>query len=388
MGRQVQSRRLVFLSHAAELGGAERCLVDLAPEFAGAAAYVFVDGPLVRELRSRGVRTELLSASRSVTDVRRSSGWLAALAAAPGVIALARELARRTTPTDLLYANTQKSWIVAALVALAAKRTVVWHLHDILSSAHFSRFLARAAVALANRCAALVIVNSRTTGDAFVAAGGCRSLVRVVHNGIDVTPFDAAREPVRVDRASSTRRPVTVGVFGRLAPWKGQHVLLEALRDLDEVEAVIVGDALFGEHAYRERLHQLASEAAIAGRVRFLGERNDVPQLMKLVDIVVHTSLAPEPFGRVIVEGMLAERPVIATRGGGVSEIVEDGVDGVLVPPNEPAALAAQIRRLIADPATARRVALNGKQKARRDYLLATMHRRIVDVLGEVVLAP
>jgi glycosyltransferase involved in cell wall biosynthesis len=353
-------------------------------------AYVFADGPLVPALRARGLRTEVLRAPAGVTDVRRSSGWRAALRAVPGVVGLARELARVTTPRDMLYANTQKSWIVAALVALAARRTVVWHLHDILSRAHFSRLLARVAVALANRCAALVIVNSATTGEAFVAAGGRRSLVRIVHNGIDVAPFDALTggDDVRRSGAQAAPRPVTIGLFGRLSQWKGQHVLLEALRELDGVEALIVGDALFGEHAYRRRLRAIAAEPALAGRVRFLGQRADVPELMKSVDIVVHTSLDPEPFGRVIVEGMLAERPVIATRGGGVDEIIEDGVDGVLVPPNEPAALAAEIRRLCAEPALARRLAVNGRAKALRQFLLGTMQRRLATVLGEVVPAP
>jgi len=90
----------------------------------------------------------------------------------------------------------------------------------------------------------------------------------------------------------------------------------------------------------------------------------------------------------VIVEGMLAERPVIATRGGGVDEIIQDGVDGVLVPPNEPAVLAAEIRRLIAEPARARRLAVNGHETARQRFLLGTMQRRIAAVLGEVAPAP
>jgi glycosyltransferase involved in cell wall biosynthesis len=105
---------------------------------------------------------------------------------------------------------------------------------------------------------------------------------------------------------------------------------------------------------------------------------------MKAVDIVVHTSVEPEPFGRVIVEGMLAERPVIATVGGGVREIIADGVNGLLVPPNDPAALAAAIRALAADPEEARRLAAKGRERARQSFLVAGMCRRIATELGEL----
>ena len=133
---------------------------------------------------------------------------------------------------------------------------------------------------------------------------------------------------------------------------------------------MIVGDALFGEESYAAEVRTLASQLGLDARVHWLGFRNDVPTLMRAVDVLVHTSTAPEPFGRVIAEGMLAERPVIATAGGGASEIVRAGVTAWQVQPNDPAALAAAIGEVLANPSRAREIAAAGRADALARFTL------------------
>src|SRR4029077_8343441 len=115
-------------------------------------------------------------------------------------------VARRAKVHRLIYANSQKSFVVAAAAGLLARRPVVWHLRDILALPHFSATNVRAAVALANLRAARVIANSRATAAAFTGAGGQESLVRVVHNGIDPTPFNAVTPAI----AAATRAALGV----------------------------------------------------------------------------------------------------------------------------------------------------------------------------------
>jgi glycosyltransferase involved in cell wall biosynthesis len=150
------------------------------------------------------------------------------------------------------------------------------------------------------------------------------------------------------------------------------------------VHAVFVGAALFGDDAqYAAELQSRAAALEITDRVHFLGFRDDVPALMSAVDIVVHSSTTPEPFGRVIVEAMLAERPVIATRAGGAMEIVEDGRTGMLVAPGEPAALARAITGLLNNPARAATIARNGRRCAESrftlDSAIPAVERNIVE---------
>jgi glycosyltransferase involved in cell wall biosynthesis len=243
--------------------------------------------------------------------------------------------------------------VVAALAGALARRPVVWHLRDLLTADHFGASQRRLATAVANRFVARVIANSRATAEAFIAAGGRPELVTVVYNGIDPAPFEAVTE-ANLDRLRGElglNGAPTVGVFSRLAPWKGQHVLLEALVDLPDVHALFVGDELFGaDEGYGSHLRARAAGLGVDERAHFLGFRRDVPALMRLVDVVAHTSTAPEPFGRVIVEAMLAGTPVVATDAGGASELIEQGRTGVLIPPDDAPALREALDCLQAAP--------------------------------------
>ncbi|MBM3889663.1 MAG: glycosyltransferase family 4 protein, partial [Verrucomicrobia bacterium] len=234
---------------------------------------------------------------------------------------------------------------------------------------------------------ARVIANSRATAAAFVANGGRPDRVRVVLNGIDPAPFQrlAAEEIDALRGQLGVAGVPTVGVFSRLAPWKGQHVLLEALSQLPGAHALLVGEALFGEQDYANTLRELAVKLGIADRVHFLGFRQDIPQLMSLVDVVAHTSVTPEPFGRVLVEGMLARRPVVAARAGGVLEIVEDGVTGLLVAPGDARGLASVLRDLFADPNKARALAEAGYATAIQRFSVEALLRGVTEQVSEVL---
>jgi glycosyltransferase involved in cell wall biosynthesis len=387
-----QSRQrsdVLFVSQSAEPSGAELSLCDMATGLGrDALVCLFEQGPLVEILRSRGVQVNVLADAR-LRKVHGSARMSSVLLAIPSVLRLAADVRRlsRRRGAALLYANSQKAWIVSALVAWWDRKPVVWHLRDMLSSPRFAHLQRSIAVFLANRVASRVIVNSGATGDAFAAVGGRRDLLRLVHNGIDPRPFEAVRgassSPLR--RELDLGDSVVVGMFGRLAPWKGQHVFLEALERLPGVHGLIVGDALFGEHEYRDELRSLAARPSLRGRVRFLGHRADVAELMRAVDIVVHASIEPEPFGRVIVEGMLAERPVIATVGGGVAEIVTHGVDGLLVEAGDSAALAASIKSLSEDEARAKKIAAAGRQTAQEHFLVEAMCNGVAGVVDELL---
>lgn len=364
---------ILFVDQAGELGGAELSLLDIARSRREASrVLLFSDGPFRIRLDEAGVAVSVLGDHTAKLDVGRNSGIASALKALPALVGLVWKVLAEVRCAEVIYANTQKAFVVSAIASIISRKPIVWHLRDILTSDHFSGSMRRIAVGLANLRASLVIANSQATADAFRLCGGTAP-IEVIYNGIDSAPFDAVNAGearLRVRAEIDVPSSVLIGCFSRLAEWKGQHVLIEALNGLPNVHAVMVGGALFDETPYEASLHHLVKETKIADRVHFLGFRTDIPTLMKAVDVIVHTPIMPEPFGRVVVEGMLAGKPIVASRAGGILEIIEEGVDGILVPPNDALAVQAAVRALLKTPELSERLALAGRMKALHKFSL------------------
>lgn len=172
---------------------------------------------------------------------------------------------------------------------------------------------------------------------------------------------------------------------GRLAHWKGQHVLLEALKAVPAAHAILLGDALFTDEdrEYARGLHAQAEAPELKGRVHFAGFQKETMPYFDLADAVVHASVHPEPFGRVIVEGMLACKPVIAARAGGAAEIVQHEETGLLVDPGSADDLAEALRRLKNDTRLACDIAHRAQQTAQDTYALSAVQEKIEAVIRQ-----
>lgn len=374
------SPRLLFVNHVSTMSGAEFVLARVAEAFSGATAFLFEDGPLKAALEARGLSTIVSGRGGGLAAIRRDRSLLRALPAGFDLAALMLGIAAAARRHDVVYANSQKAFLLAALAMNAVRRPLVWHLHDILDGAHFGAAQRRLQVGLANRRAARVVVPSLACADAFAAAGGRRDLVSVITNGVE-----PPRQRQKLSRAAlGLPEGPLVGVFSRLAKWKGQHVVLEALGETPGVHAVFAGSALFGEDAYARELHDRVRDLGLDGRATFLGQRGDVADLMAAVDCVVHPSIHPEPFGLTLVEAMFAGTPVIATDAGAAREILEDGRAGRLVPPGDPAALAAALRAFFADPAQAGAMTHHAAARAAALYSAERMRADISALVGSV----
>lgn len=376
--------KILFVDHTAVMGGAELSLFDLATAHASTSkVLLFEDGPLRKRLERSGVEVEAIAASQTMLNLRTSSG-LNSLITIPELWQLAGQISRLASGYDLILANSQKAFVVTALSALRGSPPVYWYLHDILTAKHFSKINRSIAVFLANRLATKVLVNSEATGKAFVAAGGNPNLYSVVYNGFDSNKFDTITSKERDEtraRLGIGNAPL-VGVFSRLSYWKGQHVLLEAVRQLPEVQVILVGEALFGEQEYVTELKQLAGVPELANRIHWLGFRDDVPALMKACDLIIHTSTEPEPFGRVIVEGQLAQRPVIASAAGGALELIKNDKNGYLFPPEDAIALRQLIGKLLGDPDLAKSIAQQGYEDAKTNFALETILQSFAEAIA------
>ena len=367
--------RVLFVDHTGQIGGAELILLDVVEGRGQSSAFLFEDGPLGPALAGRNLNLIISKWGRNLSSFRRNSSWFAAVPLVVRLIAIVAELARVARSHDVVYANSQKAFVLASIASVFARRPLIWHLHDIISPDHFGLVQRRLQVLLANARASRVIVPSQAAATAFIAAGGRGDLVEIVPNGLALPP--EARTPAELRRSLELPTRPLVGVFSRLARWKGQHVLLEALARLPDVGCIIVGDALFGEQTYAAELKQMVLARGLADRVHFLGHRNDVPKLMMAVDAMVHPSIDPEPFGRTLVEAMLAGVPVIATNAGAAPDILESGKAGTLVPPGDSAALAEAIADVLAKPATLKGQLEYASARAQAHYGVAQMLDKI-----------
>lgn len=343
--------RVAYVGHTAALSGGELALgrtLRALGDDVDAHVLLAEDGPLVERLRSAGATVEVLPMGERTRALRKGRVSPAALPVAAlwdtaaYSLRLARRL-RRLRP-DVVHTNTLKAALYGGVAGRLARRPVVWHVHDRIA-ADYLPGPAAALVRVASRLLpAVVVANSQAT---LATLGRWPRRSVVVANPVEQpTPGEPAS-------ASSQDRPVTVGLVGRLAPWKGQDVFLRAFASAfagGDERAVIAGSALFGEDDWGSSLPGLAESLGIADQVELTGFIDDVWPLYRRLDGLVHASTIPEPFGQVVVEGMAAGLPVIAADAGGPAEIITEGVDGLLYPMGDVDALARHLRALASEP--------------------------------------
>jgi glycosyltransferase involved in cell wall biosynthesis len=374
--------KILFLDQSGKPGGAELCLLDIARKYRDRCLVcLFAEGAFRNMLEAEQIPVKVLAIP---LQIQKDSNVLQGLYSIGQLMPLVINVARLGRQYDLIYANTQKALVVGALASILSRRPLVYHLHDILSTEHFSRTNQRIAVTLANRCASLIIANSQASESAFIAAGGQKKLTHVVYNGFNPSCYQvnrSQRDSIR-QILGLTPEDFVVGHFSRLATWKGQHILMEALSHCSlSVKVVLVGDALFGEQDYVKQLKQQVTDLGMENRVQFLGFRSDVADLMTACDLVAHTSTAAEPFGRVIVEAMLCGTPVVAAAAGGAIELVEHGVTGWLVTPGDPLKLAMIIQQCCDQPDRVRMIIEQAQNIASQRFDLGVVDQQIQQLL-------
>ncbi len=393
-GSREERLRVVYLDHVARLSGGEIALLRLLPHLHRVNAHVILgeEGPLADRLARAGISVEVLPIAAAARDARKDTMRLggaspAALASTLAYTARLTLRLRQLRP-DLVHTNSLKAGVYGSLAAHAAGIPVVWHLRDRIAPDYLPRPAVRLVRQLVNRLADGVVANStatlatlathdtsslHTTGAHDLspghhtiadpstpsgrrrargtpAAGACDRVHRVIPDSVENSPYPRAPEsPV-----ATTTTTTTFGIVGRIAPWKGQDLFVRAFAaafpDNTGERAVVVGAPLFGEEACELRLRELIAHLGLTERVLLRGFREDVWSELARIDVLVHASVIPEPFGQVVLEGMAAGLPVIAPDEGGPAEVIADGETGHLFTARSVDALAGAMRALAADP--------------------------------------
>ncbi len=375
---------IVHLTTSGELGGAETSLLAILGSLRRAepnwtpSVIAPARGRLLERLGEEGIRARVLPFPPALARLGESSsrsGAFHGVAAAVGSAVYAARLrsALVAERADVVHAHGFKMHVLAAL-ARPRGSALVWHVHGYLSGRRWTNAALRA---LASR-ASVVVANSESVTEDVRRVLGPRALVRTLYNAIDLGRFAPAGPRVDLDAAAGlppapdgTVRVGLVGTFGR---WKGHHVFLDALARLPaaaRVRGYIIGAPIYATTDSQftlEELRQAASDRGLDGRVGFSGFVEDVADAMRSLDVIVHASTEPEPFGMVIAEAMACGRPVVVSRAGGAVELFEDGVDGFGHAPGDAGELAQIIAALAADPVRRERVARAARRTAEARY--------------------
>lgn len=375
-----RTTKALFLAHTAAPSGAElatlRLLAELRESGLIDVAQIYTeDGPMVERMRARGVETRVVRSafdSRAMTigsgPVRLVAGFIALLRLGWTLGAAARELS-----ADVLIAESTKALVMGAVATRRAGIPLVWQVHDRISVDYFGRLPTVVIQRLGRLVAHGYLANSRTT---------LRTL-RIGHRPA-VVAYPGVELAEDIERAAQRAPTEAVLVaVGRLTPWKGQDVLLRAIAAMKvrPRQIFLIGGTFFDEEPYQAELARMAQEFGLP--VTFTGHVDDPGAYLRDADILVHSSVLPEPFGQVVVEGMHAGCAVIASGPGGPAEIVEPGVDGLLVNGGDQRQLTTALDTLIADPALRTRLATAARTRA-KDFDIEASARTVAAFLNSI----
>jgi glycosyltransferase involved in cell wall biosynthesis len=179
----------------------------------------------------------------------------------------------------------------------------------------------------------------------------------IIHNGINISEFAKSYDTASIRKNFDCQQGERmVGIIGRIDWWKGHEYFLEAIAGvaphIPGIKGLIIGDLTdvsLRNQQYNRKLHGMVSSLGLAEKIVFTGFRTDIPEIISALDMVVHASSEPEPFGLVVIEGMAAGKPVVATAAGGILDIIENGVSGLLIPCKDSKAMARAIVSILSD---------------------------------------
>ncbi len=393
-------RRVLYIDHTAEIGGGEIALLNLVrnidPNRITPIVLLFADGPLVQKIRPYA-ETHILELEAGVAKIRKDSlGWrslvkVKSLWTTLRHVLLVRRFAKKEQ-IDIIHTNSLKSDIIGGLAARLANIPVIWHVRDRIEPDYLPSSVVKVFRFLCRMIPNFVIANSSATlgtlhlmgkrGGLAIASGiDLESYIGVVHDGCEIQKLPGP--------SYRKKNEVRIGLIGRISPWKGQHIFIQAASLLHahypHAKFEIIGAPLFSEREYEQELHELCDRLGLREAVVFVGFVEKVSARVAELDVVVHASTVGEPFGQVIIEGMAEQKPVVATNGGGVPEIVLHGETGLLVPMGDARAMADAIEFLLKNPEAASEMGARGRERALSHFTIQMTARKVEGVYQELL---
>ncbi|MFA5089275.1 MAG: glycosyltransferase family 4 protein [Candidatus Omnitrophota bacterium] len=282
---------------------------------------------------------------------------------------------------DVVYMNNEVlTNIPAVLAAKFTKRKMICHDQGLRGLTKMERIFARFIDCF--------VCISRATADS-IRKDIPNKRIEVIHNALKFEDYDVNFIKMDSDLIELKKDRLLVGIFGRVTPWKGHMLFVEAaarvLENYDNVLFVIIGDDVEEGKPFLKEIKQKIADLGIADKFVFTGWKSNPKESVLALDIVIHPSIEPEPFGLSVIEAMALERPVIGSRAGGIPEIIDDGIDGLLFESGNAPDLALRIEFLLNHPDRRMHIGKNARLKVRDRFALEENVSRVQRVISEQV---
>lgn len=380
-------KRVLFVSHSSELNGSEKSLFDLMKSINTECFLPIVifprEGPFREDIENLGIKTYIIrlpswSYAKDTSPFQYLKSLLGrVLLTASSIYSITRIISYERI--DLVYTNSIVVYS-GAVAASIARRPHIWHVREILGDrSGLSYFLpSRLLLLIVSKLSNAIIANSQATAKQFDHVK--QDNVLVIHNGINPEEFKRVRG--HTEASVETKGKWQVAVIGRLYELKAQDDAIRAVsvtkNAIPEIELLLVGD---GDEKYRKYLVDLAGSLSVSDKVVFTGYRKDVPDILSNVKVVIIPSMV-ESFSRVAIEAMAAGVPVIASDTGGLTEIVRDGFNGVLVPVKDPDAIAGKLEYYYCNDHILREHGDAARAWVSSNFSIDTYARRVQEVIS------
>jgi glycosyltransferase involved in cell wall biosynthesis len=277
----------------------------------------------------------------------------------------------------LIHANNSKSMLASTLIVFLTRIKLIWHVRDMANHPLVLR--------VGSHLSYRIVAVSNAVKETLVHNGIKESAIDVVYNAIEVKNHDLHR------KMRQTKGPLIFANVGQFVPWKKQDVFLNAadnlLKEGEDVEFILIGDDILKrDMKYKAKVLAMIQGSPFANKIKLIGWHQDIEPWWCKVDCLVHPAVS-EPFGRVIIEAMSYGVPVIAADSGGPSEIIQDGITGLLFEPNNVADLTCLMGTIIENPGLSQKISTAGHRYAVSHFQAEKIAKRIEEIYKEVLAA-
>ena len=415
-------KKIICLHVSAELGGSEKCFLELissldfksnsnAPDPADLIIVLPWNGPLANEILRKLPQSHIhiLSFPNLFSKGTRKfplKTLLKTIFALPQILFYLYKLNKLISSysPSVIYSNGIKCHVLSALLCFLKPMKVVWHMQDYFPSFKYVKAFFSFIKFKPN---AIICNSSSVLRDLTDHYPQWKDNAFVIHNAVDLNiykPSDLSQKSLfksnddftQTKSNSSPRsdHPLTISMIGILTPWKGQDVFIRTISLLHqeyphlEFRAMIVGDEIYktqGESGFKNRLIGLANELKIQNIITFMGFVKNVEMVYNQSDIVIHCSIKPEPFGRVVVESMASGCCTIGADAGGVRELIKNEITGFLVPTNSPEEIKNAIAKILKEPTLRKEIILNARKHVEENFSAKIFSEKIFTVLNKEI---